>query len=233
FAGAYTLLVSHGVDEVPQAVVSPSGEALVPVATESVDEHGDENESVTGRQWGEALTASFLVSMCSFVGIITVVSKRIASKINLSYAFLFASGALLTTAIVHIIPEALEQLEAEHPDNAYENALNAGIAVMAGLFGGFLLHVALLNAHSHVHELAHTKLTAATAAVGDDDTIVGSATAAATAGTAEGETDHFVSTGTYSSALIPPPANVSGGSDGGGGGGDAGAIEAGKSTSNA
>ena len=68
-AGAYTLLVSHGIDEVPQAVVSPTGEALVPAATEEAGEHedGDDedgDDSVTARQWAEALTASFLVSMC-------------------------------------------------------------------------------------------------------------------------------------------------------------------------
>lgn len=68
-AGAYTLLVSHGLDEVPQAVVSPTGEALVAAATEEAGEHDeeeddDDDDSVTGQQWAEALAASFLVSMC-------------------------------------------------------------------------------------------------------------------------------------------------------------------------
>lgn len=141
-----------------------------------------------------------------------MVSKRIASKINLSYAFLFASGALLTTAIVHIIPEAMEELEAEHPDNIYENGLKAGIAVMAGLFAGFLLHVAFANAHSHVHELAHAKLTAA---VGDD---------AIAAAAASHETEHFVtSTGTSTAAASSaPPAGPYG--HGGGGAIKAGSI---------
>ena len=58
--------MSHGVDEVPQALVAPSGETLSPAATEEhgEEDEGDDDDKVTARQWGEALAASLLVSMC-------------------------------------------------------------------------------------------------------------------------------------------------------------------------
>lgn len=80
--GAYTLLVSHGVDEVPQAVISPEGVTLVAAATESAEEHEDDEEhddhdedeedddddGATTQQWIEALVASLIVSMCRYDG---------------------------------------------------------------------------------------------------------------------------------------------------------------------
>ncbi|CAN0468856.1 unnamed protein product, partial [Laminaria digitata] len=90
-----------------------------------------------------------------FAGIITVVSNRIAHKINLPLAFLFASGALLTTSIVHVIPEAMERLDPEFPDDLHGLTLRSGIIVMAGIFAGFLLHAALDHGHpSHSHAAA-------------------------------------------------------------------------------
>lgn len=106
------------------------------------------------------MSMSFLrpaaVRCASFVGIVTVVSGRVARKIDLSLAFLFASGALLTTAVVHIIPDAMDGLAPEYPDDLHGLFLRSGIAVMAGIFGGFLLHVVLDNGsrHSHSHSSA-------------------------------------------------------------------------------
>lgn len=87
----------------------------------------------------------------SFVGVITVVSSRVAEKINLPLAFLFASGALLTTAIVHIIPEAMNDLEGEFEDDLHNLTLHSGIVIMAGVTGGYLLHVAIGNGHHRSH----------------------------------------------------------------------------------
>ncbi|CAM9241317.1 unnamed protein product [Pylaiella littoralis] len=102
-AGAYTLLLNHG--EVPAAMMSPTGEVLVPVVFEEgghAEEQQDQGAgSTTARQWANALAESFLISLCSFAGIVTVVSSRVAHKINLSLAFLFASGALLATTSSH------------------------------------------------------------------------------------------------------------------------------------
>lgn len=44
----------------------------------------------------------------SLTGLLIVANKRIAHRIGLSHAFLFASGALLTASLLHIIPEAME-----------------------------------------------------------------------------------------------------------------------------
>ena len=72
--------------------------------------------------------------------------------------------------------------------------------------------MAFANDHSHVHELAHAKLTAA---VGDDAVVTA------------GETDHFVTTGISNTALNAPPAGALGNGSGGG------AIEMGQNTGNA
>lgn len=91
-----------------------------------------------------------VLSLPSFVGIITVVSSRIAHKIDLSLAFLFAAGALLTTAVVHIIPEAMEGLAPDFPGDLHGMFLRSGITVLSGIFLGMLLHVVLDDGgHSH------------------------------------------------------------------------------------
>ncbi|CAM9420222.1 unnamed protein product [Scytosiphon promiscuus] len=175
-AGAYTLLVNHG--EIPTELVSPEGETLVPIVTEEGNGHHDAHEedeeagddeegeeegdedagSATARQWANALGAAFLISLCSFVGIATVASHRITQKINLSLALLFASGALLTTAVVHIIPEAMEELALEHPDDLHGIFLRSGTTVMGGILVGFLLHVALDNGSAHSHSTDQLRL---------------------------------------------------------------------------
>lgn len=85
-------------------------------------------------------------------------SNHITRKINLSLALLFASGALLTTAVVHIIPEAIEQLALEHPDDLHDVFLRSGTTVMAGILLGFLLHVALDNGSGHSHSAEQLQL---------------------------------------------------------------------------
>lgn len=85
-------------------------------------------------------------------------SNRITQKINLSLALLFASGALLTTAVVHIIPEALEELAHEYPDDLHGVFLRSGATVMAGILVGFLLHVALDNGSGHSHSAEQLQL---------------------------------------------------------------------------
>lgn len=81
----------------------------------------------------------------------TLISTRLATKINLSLAFMFASGALLTTAIIHVIPEAMEGLEAESHHDLEGIAKRSGLTIMAGVFMGLALHIALESQHSHAH----------------------------------------------------------------------------------
>ncbi|CAN0132293.1 unnamed protein product, partial [Ectocarpus sp. 13 AM-2016] len=166
-AGAYAVFLEHGSDEVGTALVSPSGDVLVAGAEEGGDEDEDEEEeeeeeeeedetgTATAGKWGNALVASLVVSACSFAGIVVVASKHVANNIDLSHAFVFASGALLTAALLHIIPEALEGLE-ESYDSLHDLGLYAGLAVMGGVSLGIVLHALLESGHSHSPGESHS-----------------------------------------------------------------------------
>ena len=78
-----------------------------------------------------------------------VASGCISSKINLSYACIFASGALLTASFLHIIPEALEGLEAEF-DNLHDMGIYGGVATLGGISLGVLLHI-VFETGQHPH----------------------------------------------------------------------------------
>ena len=73
-AGAFALLLEHGMDEIQVVVTSPSGAVLAAAveeggeeAEEDHDEDEDEEEDTspaTGTQWANALIAALLVSSC-------------------------------------------------------------------------------------------------------------------------------------------------------------------------
>ena len=84
----------------------------------------------------------------SFVGLMVVASKRVANRIDVAHASIFASGALLTASLLHIIPEALEGLESEF-DDLHELGIAAGVAILGGIFFGVVLHALLEAGHSH------------------------------------------------------------------------------------
>ena len=84
----------------------------------------------------------------SFAGLLILISKRIANSINVAYACIFAAGALLAAALLHIIPEALEGLESKF-DDLHELGISAGIALLGGLFFGIVLHAFVEARHSH------------------------------------------------------------------------------------
>lgn len=44
----------------------------------------------------------------SLVGLLIVANKQVACSIDLSHAFTFASGALLTVSLLSLVPEATE-----------------------------------------------------------------------------------------------------------------------------
>ena len=66
--GSYALLVEHGSEEVSVVVTSAKGVVLTAVAEEGVEEDEEEEEDksspATGRQWGTAILASVIVSIC-------------------------------------------------------------------------------------------------------------------------------------------------------------------------
>ncbi|CAM9246506.1 unnamed protein product [Ectocarpus sp. 12 AP-2014] len=149
-AGAYAVFLEHGAEEVGTVLASPSGVVLVAAAEEGGDENGDEEESgsASGTQWVNGLVASFVVSACSFAGLLVVANKRVAYSIGLSHAFIFASGALLTAALLHIIPEAMEGLDSSY-DNLHDLGLYAGLTVLGGLSVSIVIHGLMESGHSH------------------------------------------------------------------------------------
>jgi len=70
--GAYALFIEHGSDEVIAVVTSSSGDVLTAGATEGGDDHDDHDDHedeedsspATAAQWGEAIGASVIVSLC-------------------------------------------------------------------------------------------------------------------------------------------------------------------------
>lgn len=64
---------------------------------------------------------------------------------------MFASGSLLAASLLHIIPEALEGLESKYPDSLHDMGLHAGLAILAGVSFGILVHATLEADHSHSH----------------------------------------------------------------------------------
>lgn len=107
-----------------------------------------------------------------------VASKHVANNVDLSHAFVFASGALLTAALLHIIPEALEGL-GESYDSLHDLGLYAGLAVMGGISLGIVLHALLESGHSHSPGENHSHAPGAVEAGG------GGAKAPADTGTSE------------------------------------------------
>lgn len=65
-AGAYALFVEHGSGEVSVVVTSPLGVVLSAGASEGEveEEEDDESSGATSTQWGSAIAASVIVSLC-------------------------------------------------------------------------------------------------------------------------------------------------------------------------
>lgn len=92
--------------------------------------------------------------MLSLVGLVIVASGHVSRKINISYACMFAAGALLTASFLHIIPEALEPLAAEFDNNLHDMGINAGLAILGGIAIGVLLHIIFeTTEHSHADSI--------------------------------------------------------------------------------
>lgn len=89
-----------------------------------------------------------LVATRSLAGIFAVINKRVAHNINLSNAFMFASGALLAASLLHIIPESMEGLQTKYP-SLHDLGLYAGLSILGGLFFGMIIHAVFESGHSH------------------------------------------------------------------------------------
>lgn len=90
------------------------------------------------------LSANILISLISFVGVLTVSSKFFKTKQATSILIGFSAGVLLATAFLDILPESLEGL-------ATRSALTWA---MIGIIGAFFMERSLLWYHHH-HEDSH------------------------------------------------------------------------------
>ncbi|CAM9839785.1 unnamed protein product [Scytosiphon promiscuus] len=148
-AGAHAVFLEHGTDEVVTAFVSPEGVVLTSGGIPAVFQVFRHKKHLSSY-------SKTLLSMCcilvavffSFTGLLVVINERVARSIGLSHAFIFASGALLTASLLHIIPEALEGLEDEY-ESLHDLGLYAGVALLGGLSFSILVHTFLESGHSH------------------------------------------------------------------------------------
>ncbi|CAN0433101.1 unnamed protein product, partial [Laminaria digitata] len=156
-AGAFALFLEHDTDEEDHHDEDEHEE-------EHEDEDEDEDTSpATGAQWANALVAATVVSVCSFAGLLVMMSGRVAQSIDLSHASIFASGALLTASLAHIIPEAMEGMQPKYGDNLHDLGIHAGLALLIGITFGVVVHALLASSHSHSHgnpQPCHQKATA-------------------------------------------------------------------------
>ena len=86
-----------------------------------------------------AVGATFLVSLLSFVGILTLMLKNVTLKKILLIMVAFSAGALMGGAFLHLIPEALEQ-------SSYNAVF---ISVLAGFTAFFVIERFLYWHHCH------------------------------------------------------------------------------------
>src|SRR4051812_33572936 len=97
------------------------------------------------------VVATTLVGLISLAGIVFFVAKTDVHKLT-SYFISLASGTMLGSAFLHLIPEAMEH-----------NAKNAVTFVCVGVFFFFILEKFLVWRHCHLHQYPedHSRPTAA------------------------------------------------------------------------
>lgn len=92
-----------------------------------------------------SIVATFLVSIISFVGIISLIlQEKILNKI-IFYLVAISAGSLMGGAFLHLIPEAVESIDSEHGIDGI------AIAVLIGFALFFILERVLHWHHCHKH----------------------------------------------------------------------------------
>src|SRR5262245_31747886 len=89
------------------------------------------------------LLATLLVGLISLAGIFFFFTKNDPNKLTFYFVSL-ASGTMLGTAFMHLVPEALSY-----------NPENAMAAICAGVFVFFILEKMLIWRHCHSHQFKH------------------------------------------------------------------------------
>ena len=88
---------------------------------------------------GQIIAANVVVSLISFVGLVTLFHKSFFSQKTIYLLVSFAAGVMLTTAFIDILPEAIEHLD---PALALKS-------VLAGIVGSFIIEKLLWHHHHH------------------------------------------------------------------------------------
>ncbi|CAM9369523.1 unnamed protein product [Ectocarpus sp. 12 AP-2014] len=161
-AGAYALLLEHGGGEVSTALISPSGTAVAASVSEGMDEEEDEHEeeegdTVSGAKWAQAIVATCIACFTSFAGIFLLINKRIANGIDLSHAYMFATGAVLTAALIHIIPESFERFE-DAELGLHDLGIHTGVTILAGITASIIIRAVCTAGHTHTGAPATAKV---------------------------------------------------------------------------
>lgn len=79
---------------------------------------------------------------------VLLINKRIANGVDLSHAYMFATGAILTAALIHIIPESFERFE-DAELGLHELGIHTGVILLAGITASIIIRAVFQGNHSH------------------------------------------------------------------------------------
>lgn len=93
----------------------------------------------------------------SFAGIFLLINKRIANGVDLSHAYMFATGAILTASLIHIIPESFERFE-DAELGLHDLGIHTGVTVLAGITASIIIRAVCTASQSHTGAPATAKV---------------------------------------------------------------------------
>lgn len=101
------------------------------------EENNSREKPTTGQTWGYSILCVTIISCASLLGaLFHPLSKTKIYKKVLAFMVCLAIGTLVASAILVLIPEALELTEGSQHTHTYENRC---VVVLAGLYGFFLV----------------------------------------------------------------------------------------------
>ncbi len=92
--------------------------------------------------WVAAFASVVIISLISFVGLITISIKTKQLHKILIFMVSFAAGGLFGDAFIHLLPEAVEE---------YGFSLSISLSILAGIVIFFMIEKAIHWRHSHQH----------------------------------------------------------------------------------
>jgi zinc and cadmium transporter len=101
---------------------------------------------MTYNVWGYTLVSVFLVSLISFVGVMSLSVRKDKLEKVLLYVVSFSAGALFGDVFIHLLPEMIEK-------SGF--TLAAGLYILAGILGSFIIEKVVRWKHHHHHLCGH------------------------------------------------------------------------------